>query len=279
MIRDTVLKVNQQYIYSAAQEDDYRTEPGFKLQGSYRNMNKMAEKVFPVMTDKEVRQVIDDHYFNEAQTLTAGAESNVLKFKQMTETMSEHEEERWANIRSEFNRRQTLAGVDDSDDIGKVIAQLSSFNANMGQIKNALDSGVKGGIKELVSVIKEEGLSKPVDMSAVQEIAEVVKAGGMSKTVDMSPVQEIAEAIRAGGMSQPIDMAPLAEAITALKTVQSGSPDKVSAELLQRQANAMENIAKLVEEINGQSKTFASLKNLIHRLVNGDVSIQFNGSQ
>ncbi|MFM9746164.1 hypothetical protein ACKI2C_52295, partial [Streptomyces brasiliscabiei] len=44
-IRNTVLKVNAQYIASAAQDNNYRTEPPFKLQGSYRNMNKMAEKV------------------------------------------------------------------------------------------------------------------------------------------------------------------------------------------------------------------------------------------
>jgi hypothetical protein len=33
-----------------SQEDAYRTEPPFKLQGSYRNMNKMAEKVVAAMT-------------------------------------------------------------------------------------------------------------------------------------------------------------------------------------------------------------------------------------
>ena len=35
-IRDIVLKVNAQYIKSAAMSDDYRVEPPFKLQGSYR---------------------------------------------------------------------------------------------------------------------------------------------------------------------------------------------------------------------------------------------------
>lgn len=43
-LRDVVLKVNQQYIASAAQSDKYRTEPAFRLQGSYRNMNKLSEK-------------------------------------------------------------------------------------------------------------------------------------------------------------------------------------------------------------------------------------------
>lgn len=50
-----ILKVNQQYIASAAQSDKYRTEPVFRLQGSYRNMNKLSEKVSAVMNEKEIR--------------------------------------------------------------------------------------------------------------------------------------------------------------------------------------------------------------------------------
>ena len=44
-VRDAVLRVNRAYIRSAAQADAYRTEPPFKLQGSYRNMNRIAERV------------------------------------------------------------------------------------------------------------------------------------------------------------------------------------------------------------------------------------------
>jgi len=53
-VRDAILRVNLEYIRSAAQEDAYREEPAFKLQGSYRNMNRIAEKVLPLMTDQEV---------------------------------------------------------------------------------------------------------------------------------------------------------------------------------------------------------------------------------
>ena len=55
-VRDVVLRVNREYIRSAAQADDYRTEPPFKLQGSYRNMNRIAEKVLPMMNDDELRR-------------------------------------------------------------------------------------------------------------------------------------------------------------------------------------------------------------------------------
>jgi len=43
----TVLAVNRAYIASAAQADASRTEPPFRLQGSYRNMNKLAERIVP----------------------------------------------------------------------------------------------------------------------------------------------------------------------------------------------------------------------------------------
>ena len=40
--QDVILKVNMQCIKSAGQADEYRIEPPFKLQGSYRNMNKIS---------------------------------------------------------------------------------------------------------------------------------------------------------------------------------------------------------------------------------------------
>ncbi|MEX0817935.1 MAG: AAA family ATPase, partial [Pirellulaceae bacterium] len=70
-VRDVVLAVNREYIRSAGQADDYRTEPPFKLQGSYRNMNRIAEKVVPIMNDQELQTLILSSYENDAQTLTS----------------------------------------------------------------------------------------------------------------------------------------------------------------------------------------------------------------
>ena len=69
IVRDTLTKVNAQYIYSAGQEEKYRTEPSFKLQGSYRDMNKIVEKLVPIMNEKELQTIIMSHYENESQTL------------------------------------------------------------------------------------------------------------------------------------------------------------------------------------------------------------------
>ncbi|GAK91424.1 hypothetical protein JCM19297_923 [Nonlabens ulvanivorans] len=98
-IRDTVLKVNQTYIASAGMEDTYRTEPSFKLQGSYRDMNKLVAKVVPIMDDKELQTLLLSHYESESQTLTSAAEANLLKYKELVKTISPEEQQRWEDIK------------------------------------------------------------------------------------------------------------------------------------------------------------------------------------
>ncbi len=123
VIQEVILKINQQYIASAAQDDKYRTEPPFRLQGSYRNMNKMAEKVSAVMNDVEIMQLIDDHYQGEAQLLTTGAESNLLKLAELQDIATAEQQQRWQQIKKDFIRNKAMGG-DDSDVGGKIVAQL-----------------------------------------------------------------------------------------------------------------------------------------------------------
>ena len=105
-IQQVVLKVNLQYIQSAATAEDYRIEPPFKLQGSYRNMNKMAEKVSAVMNHEELMSLIGDHYVGEAQTLTSGAEENLLKLAILRDSADQQQLERWEHICSAFSGKQ-----------------------------------------------------------------------------------------------------------------------------------------------------------------------------
>ncbi|MEH6469965.1 MAG: DNA repair ATPase [Halopseudomonas sp.] len=126
VIQQVVLKINQQYIASAAQDDKYRTAPSFKLQGSYRNMNKMAEKVSAVMNDDELRQMISDHYLGEAQLLTSGAEENLLRLAELRGGISDEEQQRWQQIKKDFLRNKAMGG-DDSDVGGKLVAQLADL--------------------------------------------------------------------------------------------------------------------------------------------------------
>lgn len=125
-VRDVVYKVNQQYIASAAQADKYRTEPPFKLQGSYRNMNKLAEKISPVMNPAELQQLIGDHYLGEAQLLTSGAEENLLKLGELRGVLGQAEAERWTQIKRDFLRNKAMGAADD-DVGGRVVAQLADL--------------------------------------------------------------------------------------------------------------------------------------------------------
>lgn len=129
-VRDVVYRVNQQYIASAAQADKYRTEPPFKLQGSYRNMNKLAEKISPVMNTAELQQLVSDHYLGESQLLTSGAEENLLKLGELRGTLSEAERARWTAIKADFQRNKAMGGSDD-DVGGRVVAQLADIAANL----------------------------------------------------------------------------------------------------------------------------------------------------
>ncbi len=139
-VRETVLRVNQAYIASSAQAEAYRTEPTFKLQGSYRNMNKLAEKLSPVMSDDELEALIDDHYQGESQLLTQGAEENLLKLKQMRGTLTEAEADRWQTICEEYRRRQQAGG--DEETGVKVVRQLGLISEHMQQLGQQLVAGM-----------------------------------------------------------------------------------------------------------------------------------------
>lgn len=134
-VRDIVLKVNMEYISSAAKANEYRNEPPFKLQGSYRNMNRIAEKIVSAMNEDELFGQIQSCYENDAQTLTTGAEANLLKWKELVGHISEAETKRWEEIKGIFIKNKL---VKSDDKVGQAVVSLSSLNENLEQIKNIL---------------------------------------------------------------------------------------------------------------------------------------------
>ena len=138
-IQEVILKVNENYILSAGISEAYRTEPAFKLQGSYRNMNKITEKVAPLMTSKEVSVLINSHYENECQTLTSDAEANLLKYYELTNQLTEESKKRWENIKSVFKQNNELKSAG-GDQIGAAIIQLQTLNKTIGVIASQTDT-------------------------------------------------------------------------------------------------------------------------------------------
>ncbi|MFI0410096.1 DNA repair ATPase [Actinomadura sp. 3N508] len=128
-IQQIVLKVNRAYMTSAAQDDSARTEPPFRLQGSYRDMNKLAERVLPVMNAAELEAAIDDHYKAESQTLTSDAEANLLKLSELRDKLTSPQAERWTEIKAAYQRSQTLAGNAEDPSVGALLHLADKLSA------------------------------------------------------------------------------------------------------------------------------------------------------
>jgi Tfp pilus assembly protein PilZ len=136
-VQEVLLRVNLEYIASASQDDRYRTEPPFKLQGSYRNMAKLTEKVVPAMNDAELERLIDDHYASESQTLTKGAEQNLLKLAEMRGRLTPEQSARWVEIKDAFGRVQRMGGSD-SDPVARITGTLSGLDLQLKGIREAI---------------------------------------------------------------------------------------------------------------------------------------------
>ena len=164
VIQNVVWKVNQAYIAASAQDDKYRTEPTFKLQGSYRNMNKMVEKISAIMTDDELVRLVDDHYQGESQLLTNGTEANLLKLAEIRNCMSDEQTIRWEKIKADFIRDKAMGG-DDADTGSKIVVQLNDLVSGINNWRESAEnaqtvSGNKGVENDLTN----------------QSLAEIVKA-------------------------------------------------------------------------------------------------------
>ncbi|MDX1340932.1 MAG: DNA repair ATPase [Reinekea sp.] len=198
VVQDVVLKINKQYIASAAQDDKYRTEPAFKLQGSYRNMNKMTEKISAVMNQQELMQMIADHYLGEAQLLTTGAEDNLLKLAELRGNMTDEQATRWTQIKKDFLRNKAMGG-DDADVGGKVVAQLAdladglSALASLAAQPNTEQQAAMAKLIAAVEASKPDPVTVP-DNSALlaksfEKIAKAIIASKPTVEVVNEPVQ------------------------------------------------------------------------------------------
>ncbi|WP_438014219.1 DNA repair ATPase [Sorangium sp. So ce315] len=136
-VQKVLLSVNLEYIRSASQDDAFRTEPPFKLQGSYRNMNKLAEKVVAAHTPAEVDRLIDDHYVSESQTLTTGAEQNLLKLAELRGRTTPEQRARWEEIKKGYVRIKRMGGKED-DPVVRVTGTLSMLGEQLEGIRGAI---------------------------------------------------------------------------------------------------------------------------------------------
>jgi hypothetical protein len=90
------------------------------------------------MNEGELRTLLLAHYEGEVQTLTADAEANYLKLKEMLGWLSEEEEGRWVTIKTIFQQQlqnsqnQRLA----------MVAQMEGITQSLEGIRNALNPDI-----------------------------------------------------------------------------------------------------------------------------------------
>ena len=136
-VRETLTRVNAEYIRSASMADVDRTEPPFLLQGSYRNMARISACVVAAMSEEELERRVDAHYRAESQTLTSGAEQSLLKLALIRGRASEAERERWDAIVAQHRRTQSMGGAS-ADAATRVSATVASLGAELERITVAI---------------------------------------------------------------------------------------------------------------------------------------------
>jgi hypothetical protein len=260
MVRDIVLKVNQQYIRSAGQAEQYRTEPPFLLQGSYRNMNRIAGRVLPIMNEEELWTLIYSTYEQDAQTLTTGTESNLLKFRELTGRLTPEQAQRWEEIKKTFGRNLLLGG-DAEDNVGKIVRQLNAFSAGLDSLKDVISDGI-ANIKE-----EKETRQKESKTDALEQVGGHVLAK-MSEVIDelRSQRKDQSEAAKTQvDLKAQKDMkmltSVLEEQFRAMETwllpmshEEKKSKQKVIIELMQRFEAMVKGYTRLIEVLKSKYK-------------------------
>lgn len=209
-VQGVLLRVNLQYIASASQDDRFRTEPPFKLQGSYRNMNKLAEKVAPAMNDEELEALITDHYASEAQTLTSGAEANLLKLAELRGRLTEPEAARWNEIKREFRRLQVVGGGDE-DPAARATSALAAVAGHLDGIRAAVESAAVPTAKNGEHLRAEALLSS---LARLEEALGRLAEPNLSVSLRSEPALNLDAALAAPLAAIERTLGPLAQAAT-----------------------------------------------------------------
>ncbi|MFM9880469.1 MAG: DNA repair ATPase [Burkholderiaceae bacterium] len=199
--RDLLLKVNMAYIESAAQRDSYRTEPPFKLQGSYRNMTKLSAKITPLMHDDELNALLRDHYRGEAQTLTTGAQENLLKLALLMGSATAEETARWQSICSDF-LRQRKAGGEDADGTTRIANALLDVSRAVDELKPGSEAVDSEGKRMAEAVLQLAVTYRTVIMPLIAATEKRMDVDhGISKRLELLLAQ--ADEIRSSRPRQP----------------------------------------------------------------------------
>lgn len=101
-------------------------------------MNRIAQRIQPVMDDAELAAVVHDHYTAEDQTLTTDAEANLLKLAELRGTLTSEQARRWEELKAAYVRARTLDGPAD-DPLGRAVSALGLLADRLAAVETAID--------------------------------------------------------------------------------------------------------------------------------------------
>ena len=89
------------------------------------------------MNEAELQTLMRSHYENEAQTLTTGAEANLLKLKEMRGLLTEADQQRWADIKAIFLKQQRAKGYGENG-MAQAVETMEDISGSLRGIAEAL---------------------------------------------------------------------------------------------------------------------------------------------
>jgi hypothetical protein len=89
------------------------------------------------MNDAEMDAVIDDHYRGEAQTLTTGAEANLLKLAELRGRLTPAQATRWAEVKAAYLRDKAMGAAED-DPMARAVGAVGLLADRVGDVQAAI---------------------------------------------------------------------------------------------------------------------------------------------
>jgi hypothetical protein len=220
-------------------------------------MNRIGARVMPMMNDEELWTLIVSAYEQDAQTLTSGAEANLLKFRELVGRLTPEHARRWKEIKTTFQRNLLLGG-EGSDSVTRLMGQLTSVTAGLDHIKDAIAQGVTSlGAPQKPTEGSEDLRHTAQDiLGKMTQLIQEVKHSQALQT-DLAKTQQT--------LKQTQDthslVAVLEEQFRAMETWlmpmthgEKKERDKVIGELTQRFEGMVKGYQKLIEVLNAKKQ-------------------------
>jgi hypothetical protein len=148
-----------------------------------------------VMNETEIHALLRDHYLGEAQTLTSGAEENLLKLGELSGSLDAEQQLRWEQIKADFARIQSMGG-EDADAVTKIANQIAHVSGGLGAIDKSIGQlfadqpfdPLQQELKSMLEQMREMELNVQVVNQPVPGMDKVLNVMGDAINTSLLPV-------------------------------------------------------------------------------------------